>query len=53
VWVNWFSGHVVLAEQEADGRVVIDNPFGAIHSLTSKAFENALHSVYVPTSPSP
>lgn len=48
VWLNWFSGHVVLAEQEADGRVVIDNPLGAIHSLTAKAFQDALHSVYVP-----
>jgi hypothetical protein len=48
VWVDWFSGHIVLAQQEQDGRVVIDNPYGSLHSLTSKAFESVLHSVYVP-----
>jgi hypothetical protein len=48
VWVEWSSGHVVLGEPDRKGRVVIDNPFGAMHSLTAKAFEDNLHSVYLP-----
>jgi hypothetical protein len=48
VWLNWSTGHVVLAEAESAGRVTIDNPYGALHTLTSEAFESVLHSVYVP-----
>jgi hypothetical protein len=48
VWVEWSSGHVVVGEPDRNGRVVIDNPFGALHSLTAKAFEANLHSVYLP-----
>jgi hypothetical protein len=48
VWVEWSTGHVVLGEPDRQGRVVIDNPFGALHSLTAKAFQENLHSVYLP-----
>ena len=41
----------MLAEGEAAGRVTIDNPYGALHTLTSEAFEGVLHSVYVPERP--
>lgn len=51
VWLDWFSGHVVLAEADAQGRVEFDNPLGAIHSVTDAVFEQRLHSVYVPVSP--
>lgn len=47
-WLDWATGHVVLAEPEQAGRVVIDNPFGAVQSLRPDAFQAALHSVYVP-----
>jgi hypothetical protein len=48
VWVEWSTGHVVLAEPEKRGRVVIDNPYGVMHSLTPGAFMSVLHSVYLP-----
>lgn len=48
VWLDWSTGHVVLAESESDGRIVFDNPFGAIHSMEVDAFRDVLHSVYVP-----
>jgi hypothetical protein len=51
IWLNWFTGHVCLAESEADGRVVFDNPMGAIHSIDAAEFQKALHSVYVPVNP--
>jgi hypothetical protein len=46
--VEWSTGHVILAEPEKRARVVIDNPYGVIHSLTPDAFMSVLHSVYVP-----
>lgn len=48
VWLDWSTGHICLAENEKNGRVIIDNPYGAMHSLKAKAFESVLHSVYVP-----
>ncbi|MDB5098658.1 MAG: hypothetical protein JWM80_3079 [Cyanobacteria bacterium RYN_339] len=48
VWVEWSSGHVVVGEPDRKQRVVIDNPFGAVHSLTPTAFQDNLHSVYLP-----
>ncbi|HEY9724516.1 MAG TPA: hypothetical protein V6D47_21120, partial [Oscillatoriaceae cyanobacterium] len=48
VWLDWSSGHVVLAESEAGGRIVFDNPFGAMQSMESDALRGVLHSVYVP-----